>query len=158
MAYRETRNIEASIIDYLKTELASAWSGVSVEKSFSQVYDATLPVVCVRLGPTSHNAVEIGTNSLVRSSQLLIDTFAENDGQKLDLTDFLVTKLKNSIDYYEYVIEHGTVKTKTKSGKIRINRPIEVTFINFNEDKDQLDAHDKFRSLITVEVTIGKVE
>ena len=158
MPYRPTRNQEASIIDYLKTNFDEDWSNISVEKSFSKVYDQTLPVICVRLGNVTHNAVEIGTNSIYRSSQLLIDIFAENDGQKLDLVDYIVSKLKDGCDYNEYTIEHGAVKSKTKSGRIIFNKPIEVTHINFSEDRNTLDEHDKYRSLITVEIRIGKVE
>ena len=158
MPYRPTRNQEASIIDYLKTNFNEDWSGISVEKSFSQVYEATLPVICVRLGNVTHNAVEIGTNSIYRSSQLLIDIFAENDGQKLDLVDYIVSKLKSGCPYYEYVIEHGVVKTKTQNGNITFKKPFEVTHINFSEDRNTLDEHDKFRALITIEIELGKVE
>jgi len=158
MPYRPTRNQEASIIDYLKDCFEEDWSGINVEKSFSRVYDQTLPVICVRLGLVSHSSVEIGTDSIYRSSQLLIDIFAKNDGQKLDLVDYIVSKIKSGFDYYEYVIENGITKSKTKSGRIIVNKPIEVTHINFSDDKDTLDEHDKYRSLITAEIRIGKVE
>ena len=158
MPYRPTRNQEASIIDYLKAKFDADWSGISVEKSFAKVYDTTLPVICVRLGNVTHNAIEIGTDNIYRSSQLLIDIFASNDGQKLDLVDYIVSKLKSGCPYFEYTIEHGKVKEKTQKGVITFKRPFEITHINFNEDRNSLDEHDKFRALCSCEIQINKVE
>ena len=155
--YRITRNIEASVIDDLTTNFNADWSGVSVEKSFARVYTIDLPVICVRVGTTSHEFIEVGDNATWRHPQLLIDVFATSDGQKHDLVDYIVEKIKNGFVYYDYVITNGAVDTKTSDGRIRVNS-IDVTNINFDEDKNALDVHDRHRALITCEISLGKVE
>ena len=158
MAYRQTRNQEASIIDALKVNFAADWSNINVEMSFARVYKIDLPVLCVRLGNISHSSVEIGTESTKRSSQLLIDIFADNDGQLRDLVDYTVDKIKSGFVYYEYVITAGAVDTKVANGRISVKKPIEITYINFDDNKNNVDTHDRYRCLITAEISIGKVE
>ena len=158
MAYRQTRNQEASIIDALKVNFAADWSNINVEMSFARVYKIDLPVLCVRLGNISHSSVEIGTDSTKRSSQLLIDVFASNDGQLRDLVDYTVEKIKAGFVYYDYVITSGVVDSKTANGRISVKKPIEITYINFDDNKNNLDTHDRYRSLISAEISIGKAE
>ena len=155
--YRPTRNIEASIIDALKANFVSDWTGISVEKNFARIYDIDLPSVCVRVGITSHPFVEVGTNSTWRKPQLLIDVFATSDGNKHDLIDYIVEKIKNGFVYYDYVIVSGAVDSKTANGRIRV-MSIEVTPIDFDGDKNTLDVHDRYRALITCEISLGKIE
>jgi len=155
--YRQTRNIEASVIDHLMTNFNADWSGVTVEKTFKRVYEISLPVICVRVGITSHTFIEIGDNNTWRHPQLLIDIFATSDGQKHDLVDYIISKIKNGFIYYDYVITSGSVDTKTVNGRIRV-MSINVTPINFDEDKDNLDVHDRYRALITCELSLGRVE
>jgi len=157
MSYRTSRNLEASIIDFLTDELASSWNEVNVEKTFARVYDLDLPTLCIRVGVTSHDKVEIGGNSTLRTPQVLIDIFTTSDGQRLDLKDYLISILKAGIPYYEYVIANGQVQTKTANGRIRVLE-IADTPIDFDTDKDKLDVHDRFRHLLTLTISLGQVE
>ena len=111
MAYRQTRNQEASIIDALKVNFAADWSSVNVEMTFARVYEISLPTLCVRLGNVSHSSVEIGTESTKRSSQLLIDIFADNDGQLRDLVDYTVDKIKSGFVKSRILSFNGTGAT-----------------------------------------------
>jgi hypothetical protein len=145
------------LIDFLTTHFSNDWTGVSVEKSFARVYEIDLPIICIRANTTTHIRAEIGEDSTVRTVQILLDIFAENDGQKLDLTDYIVEKLKGGCPYYEYVIKDGAIDSKTEKGRVRI-MAIEVTPIDFNTDKDKLDTHDRYRTLITLSISLGRVE
>ena len=155
--YRTSRNLEASIIDHLTTNFNADWSNVNVEKAFARVYDIDLPTICIRANNTSHNKVELGGDSTIRTVQILIDIFATSDGQKLDLTDYIVEKLKAGCVYYDYVIVDGAVDSKTANGRIRVTS-LEVTPIDFDTDKDRLDVHDRYRTLLTLSVSLGRVE
>ena len=155
--YRQSRNIEASIVDALTANFVADWSGVNVEKTFARIYEISLPSVCIRTGTTAHDFVEIGDNNTWRKVQLLIDVFATSDGQKLDLVDYIVSKIKDGFIYYDYVITNGAVASKTANGRIRV-MSIDVTPIDFDEEKNTLDVHDRFRALITAEISLGKVE
>ena len=77
--YRYSRNIEASIIDYLKEQLVVDWTDVGCEKNFARIYDLPLPSVCVRLSTTVHDKVEIGDNATKRNPLILIDIFGTSD-------------------------------------------------------------------------------
>lgn len=155
--YRASRNIEASFIDYLKTHLQTDWNIDRVEKSFSRIYSIELPSVCIRTRDVVFSKIEVGSDSLVREAPILIDLFCTSDGQKLDLLDYIISKVKGGIPYYLYEIEDGQVKTKTQNGRIRV-LTIDTTYINFDTDKSDLDVHDRFRALITLTISLGKVE
>jgi len=155
--YRQSRDIEASLIDYLKTEISVQWSNISVEKTFSRIYDISLPSVCIRVGDTSHTKAEIGGDSTIRTVQVFIDVFASSDGQRLDIKDFIVEKIKGGCVYYDYVISGGTIQSKTANGRLRVVS-IEDTGVNFDIDKEKLDPHDRYRTLITLSISLGRVE
>ena len=155
--YRISRNLEASFIDYLKTNLQIDWNIGRVEKTFAKIYDIELPSICIRVGDTIHNKAEIGDNSTIRNVHVLIDIFATSDGQRLDLKDYIIKKIKNGLYYYDYEIENGQVKTKTQNGRIRI-LTIDETLINFGTEKQDLDVHDRFRHLVDLTISLGKVE
>lgn len=156
--YRYSRNIEASIIDGVKAILtANDWSNVTVEKTFSRVYNQEPPTVCIRVGDTTHLPVEIGDTNTRREVQVLIDLFCSGDGQRLDLKDCLIANLKSGFVYYDYVITNGDVDTKTANGRIRVlnilDRPVD-----FDIDKDELEVQDRYRHLITLTISLGRVE
>jgi len=156
-SYRVSRDIEASLIDYLTTNFSADWSGVNVEKSYARVYGIDLPTVCIRVNNTSHDRAEIGGNSTIRTVQGLIDIFASDDGQKLDLTDYVVEKIKNGCPFYEHTVSGGAVTSTSQNGRIRI-LSIDVTPIDFDTDKDKLDVHDRHRTLITLTISLGRIE
>lgn len=156
--YRISRNIEASLIDYIKAELITAsWNNVNVEKTFARVYDIELPTICIRLSETTHDPVELGTNSTMRTPLILIDIFAKDDGGRLDLKDFLVSILKHGCPYYEYTIANGSIQSKAQNGRIRVLR-IADTEVNLGVDKSNLDVHDRYRHLLTLTTSLGRVE
>jgi len=159
-SYRISRNLEASFIEYIEEKLNATgigWSNIKIEKSFARVYDLDLPAICIRCGVTDHDKVGIGEDSTVRTTDVMIDIFATSDGQKLDIKDFLIEKLKGGLPYYEYTIANGEIQDKTQNGRIRI-LDIGDTSIDLDTPKDDLDVHDRFRHLLTLSVSLGKVE
>lgn len=157
-AYRQSRNIEASLIQYIEEELASAlFTNVNVEKSFARVYELDLPIILVQSSDTDHKKVGIGSNATWRETAIFLDLYALNDGNRLDLKDFLVSVLKNGCPYYEYTIINGTIQSKTQNGRISISN-IADNIVNLGVDKNELDVHDRYRHQLILEVSIGKVE
>lgn len=155
--YRISRNLEASFIDFLKSKLTEDWNINRVEKTFAKIYDIEVPSICIRVGDTTHSKVEIGGNATIRNVPVLVDIFATSDGQRLDLKDYIVGIIKNGLDYYEYEIENGVIKTKTVNGRIRVLE-ISETLIDFDTNKSELEAHDRFRYLLTFTISLGRVE
>jgi len=158
--YRTSRNFEASVVDYIEEKLAetgSGWDNVRVEKTFANVYDEDLPCICIRCGITDHTRAEIGGTSTYRNANILIDLFCTSDGQRLDLKDWLIATLKDGLTYYNYTISGGAVDTKIADGRINV-LTIEDTPIDFDLDKEKLSVEDRYRHLLTLSVTLGKVE
>lgn len=160
--YGISRNVEASTIDFLTDEINASWNRVIVEKTYARAYDVNMDenaVVCVRVGDTRHESVELGSKSTKREPFIIIDIFGQNDGNRLDLKDFIVKKLKQSWDYYEYTVENGQVTAKVATNyKLVAKRPIIDKELNSGTDKSKLDIHDRHRHLISVTLTLGKVE
>jgi hypothetical protein len=147
MAYRISRNTEASIIDWLTEELsADNWIGIRVVKSFTQVYDGILPAICVQVVTPNPVKLEIGSPTWLQNIEVAIRIFAKDDGQRLDLSDWLLEKLENSIVYSQYTVTNG-VASKEPKGLIQINTVIrdekELT------NTEGLEKEDKFRHIIS---------
>lgn len=164
--YRPSRNIEASLIDFLKAQFASAnWSNISVEKSFSRAQEiaakmdisTNAAVVCVRASDTNRKRAQIGSDSLIRSELVLVDVFATSDGQRLDLVDFIISELKSGCAYYEYKTDKNSTEEKTQKGRVTINS-FDDKPVNFDTDKSSLEVQDRFRHLISLTVSTGKIE
>jgi hypothetical protein len=161
--YRRTRNLEASLIDYLIAQLATSWSGINVVKGFQEAYDLNLPVITLRAESSVTDIQEIGDNNECRSYQIMIDIFATDDGMREDLKDFLMDVLKVGCIYYQFVTaktpnQRGSVvQSKTADGRIRVLKMTE-TKIKFDIDKDKLVPHDRYRHLIVLTVSRSKLE
>jgi hypothetical protein len=137
MAYRTNRNIEASLIDFISSEMTSVWNDVNVVKTFQQVTAQALPAVCIRVGDNSFERAEIGGSNLIRDTQVFIDIFATSDGLKEDLVDWVVEILKEGCVFYTFTTTKAarttTVTNKTVNGRIRIT-DIKTTNIDFSVD------------------------
>lgn len=157
VTYGVSLNIEASIIDYLTSALAVDWSNVSIGKNFERVYELSLPCICIRTNVTMHEKLQLGSYVTVRDTNVLMDIFATNDIERANLKDYLITKIKGTIPYYEYVIEDGAVDTKTQDGYLTVTN-IDDSPINFTDDKTKMDIHDKYRHVITIKLISNKVE
>ena len=157
MSYRVSRNIEASIIDKIKDILTACSFTANVEKTFARVYGLSLPTVCVRVGDTDYNRAELGDNATIRNVQVLIDIFSTSDGQRLDLKDCVVEGIKRGIEYYEYTIVDGVIQSKIRNGNLRVSA-LSDTLINIGVNKNELDVHDRYRHLISLNCDLGRVE
>jgi len=155
--FRESRNVELSTLEFLETELAAAWSSVTVVKAFKQVYskDTKLPIVCVRLSDSDISRKEIGSTALDTIFTILIDVFAKSDAQRLDLADFINQTLKDSWDYKEYSHVSG-------NNKQIIGTPNGKCFVPAWGPNNKVDAFandevkDRYRHLISIDVRKNK--
>jgi hypothetical protein len=146
--FTKSRNVELSVIYYLETEINASWSGISTVKSFSQAYDVSVPVVCIRLFNQNSTRLEIGDNELKNEYYFIIDIFAKSDGQRIDLADFIVDKIKDGCIYYEWSHASGsnTTMERVANGRIRWLNFTENSKVDFSQD---VDSQDRFRHLIS---------
>jgi len=160
--YRPSRNIEATLIEFLEAQLASGgWTGVTVEKGYSRVYTIALPVICVRVEATDHDSIEIGSHTTKRTALVTIDLFCKNDGQRLDLKDFLVSILKDGCTLYNFTtVTSGRstkVDSRTANGKLQVLN-IEDVPVEFETQKSDLVPHDRYRHRLSISVNKTAVE
>lgn len=162
--YRQTRNIEASVIDYLtKVFNQGGWSNIIIEKTFTRIYgvqvdsNAQVAAICVRVLSSKHNKAEIGDNATWRDALIMLDIFATSDGQREDLKDFVISHIKHGVPYYQYNISEAKVATKIQKGRLRI-LSIEDNPVNFNIDKSQLAVLDRYRHVLAINMSTGQIE
>ena len=158
MALRISRNIEGSLAQFIEAQLiVDGWKNITVYKGFARAYNTPAPVITVRCSDSDHPPFEIGSNATVRETLVFVDIFGSNEGNKLDLKDWLVEVLKNGVDYYAYTLTAGEVSSKVKDGKVNIIT-MKDSPIDFSTPKNELSINDRNRWLITLTVDIGKIE
>ena len=155
MAYRVSRNIEASLIDRITANLATdGWIGIRVEKSFAEVYKGTLPCICINTLEIRPQKLEIGSKTNLKYFTVNIRIFATSDGNRLDLSDFILDLLEDDINYYSYTITNGEVAQKDLTGRIVLTR----WFDNRKElvNTEILEKEDRYRHLLSFEVIVAE--
>jgi len=150
-AFSTTRNVELSAIYYIETSIDNAWTGVEVVKSFLSAYDKTLPVVCIRLLDTLTDRLEIGSTTLDNEYSFIIDIFATSDGQRIDLSDFIMDKLKDGWIYYTHAHTPNDNSTlvRTNAGRCIVVAFTDNSRIDFG---DEVANPDRFRHKIVFRV------
>lgn len=154
MAYRISRNVEASLIDRITSDLSTdGWVGIRVIKSFAEVYKGTLPCVCINVTEIRPQKLEIGSKTNLKYFTVNIKIFATSDGNRLDLSDWLLDKLEDDTDYYIYTITNGAVSSKVITGRIVITR----WFDNRKElvNTEMLEKEDRYRHLLSFEAIVA---
>jgi len=155
MAYRISRNGEASLIDAISTWLtADGWTWVHVEKTSAEIYKGHFPAILVNAQELRPETLEIGSKTKIKYFTIYIRIFAQNDGERLDLSDWLFDKLLDDVNYYTYVIANGEVSTKTLAGRITITRWLD----NKKElvNTEVLDEKDRYRHLFSFEAIVAE--
>ena len=157
-APRVSRNIESSLIDFVAEQLSiDGWQDVRVEKKSANVYSGELPAILINVINIIPVRKEIGSYLTRKKYLVSLRIFANDDGQRLDLSDWLQDEIEPGIDYYAYTYKlegrKKIVDTKILSGRLYITR--------FLENKQELETvqnlavEDKHRHLITVEMELS---
>ena len=154
--YQTTRNIEASLVDYLQAQIDSSWTGISVIVGFEEAYVADMPIVALFVQDTLYTSIEVGNTNQQRQPLINLNIFATSDAQRLDLKDYIVTKLFAGCAYYKYTITSGEVSDKTADGRLDIFN-ITDTPVVFDDEANN-DAHDRHRHVISFNVQLSNIE
>ena len=154
MAYRISRNIEASLIDRITADLVTdGWSGIYVEKTASEIYKGYFPAILVNIQEIRPEKLEIGSKINLKYFTVYIRIFATSDGQRIDLSDWLFDKLLDDTNYYTYTITNGLVSSKVLVGKIVITGWLD----NRKEltNTENLEEEDRYRHLLAFECIVA---
>jgi hypothetical protein len=150
--FREGRNVELSTVYFIETSINADWTGITTVKSFVNAYKAALPVISVEIPTIQNNLKEIGSTSLFNDYTINIDIFAKSHGQRMDLADYLVDKLKDGFTYYVHSQTSGDPETLTRvdSGRIHLYRFLSNQKLDFGEEG--VDTYDRYRHFISIQV------
>jgi len=152
--YRISRNIEASLIDRITANLVTdGWTNIYVEKTASEIYGGHFPAILVNAQEIRPEHLEVGSKTYLKYFTIYIRIFANNDGQRLDLSDWLLDKLEDDTSYYVYTIVNGVVSVKTLTGRIVITRILDNRKELINTE--MLESEDRYRHLISFEAIVA---
>jgi hypothetical protein len=155
MAYRISRNIEASVVDKIAADIAIDWSTFNIRttKVFPEVYGGTLPCILVNALEVRPEKLEIGSKTNLKYFTVNIRIFTTSDGMRLDLSDYFTDKFEDDINYYVYTITNGVVSAKVLTGRIVITRWLEnrKELVNI----ENLELEDKFRHILSFECIVA---
>ena len=157
MAYRNSRNLEASLIDFFTSELVTdGWSGVQCEKSLKQA-EVALPTILIYVQDTDVQKKEIGSGTFLKFPTVVIRIYAKSDGQRLDLADWVLEQLEGTISYYTYTITSGVVSSKVLAGGISLIKIDRNEKELANTDPESISAEDRYRHNLTFSCYVGEL-
>lgn len=158
MSWSIYRNLQASLYDFLTT-LASDESlvdldGESINFRVGRKNDDdwklnTISFYCE--SNTSERAF-IGSNHRHELFLIIIDIFAKNEVDRLDLARWVTESINDGWDYYEYTgnIANPDSPNKVKKGKVSVNF-LTNTKVSLGQNVDEIDAN---RHKISINVWI----
>ena len=150
------RNLENSLKDFLDTKISddslTGDNGNTVQVYIGRENSDTwqLPSISIYMDSETLNRFEIGSNSRQNEQLIIIDIYATNEGERLDLAKWLVDTINDGWTYYTYTVNPVTPETPTKvvGGLVNINFNSNgrVTLI---QNVSEIDAH-RHRISLTV--------
>ena len=152
--FRERRNVELSTLDFFTTQINANWTGITVVKSFAQSYKSPRPVVAIILAEIESKRREIGTTTLDHTYLLRFDIFAKSDGQRQDLSDFMLSTIQDGWTYSTYTKNPANAEAliATTAGRVNLVRVNSDLKLDFDEDGD---VYDKYRHYIECTVRVS---
>ncbi len=151
--FRESRNIELSLMYYLETNLNIDWIGTTTAKTFKQVYskNVALPIVLPQLSDTQSTRKEVGSTTLEDRHLIIIDIYTRSDAQRLDMADYIKDKIKDGWVHYDHSHTPGdkTSLERSANGRDFITEFINDGRVNVGES---VDEKDKYRHRISFRV------
>ena len=159
MTWRLYRNLENSLKDFLDTEISNDsitdMNGIAVPVRIGRKEDDnwTLPCIALYMESETLERFEIGSNKRDDRQLLIIDIFATDEGERLDLTKWLIDAISNGFRYYSYSYNPSNPESPTKVAGDWVNIDfVENTRVILGQNIDIWDAH---RQRISISVWIS---
>lgn len=154
--WRLYRNLENSLKDFLDTKISddslTGDNGNTVQVYIGKDNKDTwqFPSISVYMDSETLERFEIGSNLRQNQELIIIDIYATNEGERLDLAKWLVDTINNGWTYYTYSVNESNPESPTKVAGGLVN-------INFNsngrialiQNVSEIDAH-RHRVSLTV--------
>lgn len=153
--FGQLRNVELSTIYYLETQINSDWDGISTIKAKRNALAIDPPIVAVKVVSVFNKLKEIGSRTLDNTYNIIVDIYATSDGQKLDLAQYIESKVILDWTYYIHSQESGNpgVLARVPSGKVAWQSFTQHTSLDF---VDTVDKPDRFRYVLAFNVRVSQ--
>ena len=154
------RNLENSLVDFITTEVSADsvtdydGNNVPVRVGRKNDQDWTLPCIAVYYDLENSERLQLGSNQRIRYYLLIIDIYAVDEGQRIDLAAWLADKLEDGFRYYFYSpnLSNPDNPTKVAGGLVNIEDFISNGQVDLGQNVDSFDAH---RHRISIQVWIS---
>ena len=142
------RNLENSLKYFLDTEI-TAHSVTDINSNLIPVQvgrktdnNWSLPCIIVYFESETNVRLECGSNLTEDQELMLINIYATNEGERLDLAKWVTDTIKNGWRYYSYTINPSLPETPTKTagGLVSLDF-VTNTRVTLGENVSPIDAH-----------------
>jgi hypothetical protein len=148
LTWQVSRNAENSLKYFLDTEISSDGvtdiNGDAIPVRIGRKDDDnwTLPCIAIYKESETDDKIFVGSNQIDYRHLLIIDIFAENEGERQDLADWITDKIKDGWRYYTYTVNINTplVPTKTAIGWVGMDF-VTNTRVNLGQNVSVFDQH-----------------
>jgi len=151
--YKITRNIDASVQDFLVAQLSADSWNCRVEYDFSEAFKEPLPCIVMNADDNPDKRLEVGSNQLMKNFVLEFRLFCTGNAQRKDLRDWLLGKVMSGIPYYEYSLTDGVETKSALKGRISVNQIISNRKDISNAEN--LSKFDRYRQLMSFNIRVA---
>lgn len=159
LSWGKIRCLENSLVDFLNAELVTDTikdiNGTQIVARVGRKEDNdwNLPVITAYVDNISLPKLFVGENTTLNTYLIVIDIYATNEGERIDLAQWVEDNIKNGFRYYTYTPNVSNPNSPTKVA----GRLIGVTFVTntrvaLGQNVDLIDAH---RHRITINCDIN---
>jgi len=159
LVWGKYRNLENSLKDFLDAQIISDsiigenGNSIPVIVGRKNSKNWTLPCISLYVDAETLERFELGSNLRDERELLIIDIYASNEGERLDLANWLNISLNNGWRYYTYAENPSDRENpiKTTGGLVNVNF-LTNSRVNLGQNVSEVDSH---RHRITINVWIS---
>lgn len=142
------RNLENSLKDFLTTEISSDsvtdidGNVIPVRVGRKEDSNWTLPCISIYIESETATRLEIGSNVRDDRQLVIIDIFATDEGERLDLAKWVTDTINNGFRYYSYTpnISNPSSPTKVAGSLVHVDF-LTNGRVNLGQNIDEFDSH-----------------
>jgi hypothetical protein len=157
-----SRNLENSLKQFLdrriEEEYLTGEQGKSLGVQVGRKEDSNwkLPCIVAYVESQTLNRFEIGSNTRDHHLLMVIDIYATNEGERLDLADWVTYIINDGFPYYKYYYNSDNPDEilKSQKGWVNINF-VTNTRVMLGQNISEIDAH---RHQMTIDLWMSTME
>ncbi len=162
MNWGKLRNLENSLKQFLDRKIEEEYltsendTSITVQVGRKEDSNWVLPCVVAYVESETLERFEIGSNARNEQILMIIDIYARNEGERLDIVSWVTDTINDGFPYYIYYYNSanpdGILKSQRSWANINF---LTNTRVNLGQNVSEIDAH---RHRISISVWTSKVE